>query len=39
MSDRKILMKDLESLSIKDFVSKRTELRRKLFTLKMQNQA
>ena len=39
MSDRKILMKDLESLSIKDFVSKRTELRRKLFTFKMQNQA
>ena len=39
MSDRKILMKDLESLSIKDFVSKRTELRKELFTLKMQNQA
>jgi large subunit ribosomal protein L29 len=32
-------MKDLEGLSIKDLVSKRTELRKKLFSLKMQNQA
>ena len=39
MSDKKILMKDLESLSIKDLVSRRTELRKKFFTLKMQNQA
>lgn len=39
MSDKKIVMKDLENLSIKDLVSKRTELRKKLFTLKMQNQA
>lgn len=39
MSDKKILMKDFESLSVKDLVSKRTELKKKLFTLKMQNQA
>jgi len=39
MSDKKIFMKDLHNLSIKDIVSKRTELRKKLFTLKMQNQA
>jgi len=39
MSDKRILMKDLEGLSIKDLVSKRTELRKKLFSLKMQNQA
>jgi len=39
MSDKKILMKDLQNLSIKDFISKRTELRKELFTLKMQNQA
>ena len=39
MSDKRILMKDLEGLSIKDLVRKRTELRKKLFSLKMQNQA
>lgn len=39
MSDKKIFMKDLNSLSVKDLVSKRTELRRKIFVLKMQNQA
>jgi large subunit ribosomal protein L29 len=39
MSDKRIQMKDLEGLSIKDLVSKRTELRKKLFSLKMQNQA
>ena len=32
-------MKDLSGLSIKDLVNKRTELRKKLFSLKMQNQA
>jgi ribosomal protein L29 len=39
MSDKRLLMKDLEGLSIKDLVNKRTELRKKLFSLKMQNQA
>jgi len=38
MSDKKILMKDIVNLSIKDLVNKRTELRKKLFTLKMKNQ-
>jgi len=32
-------MKDLLNLSVKDLVNKRTELRKKLFSLKMQNQA
>ena len=39
MSDKRLLMKDLSGLSIKDLVNKRTELRKKLFSLKMQNQA
>jgi len=39
MSDKRLLMKDLEGLSVKDLVNKRTELRKKLFSLKMQNQA
>lgn len=39
MSDKKILMKDLSNLSIKDLVSKRTELKKKVFILKMQKQA
>jgi len=39
MSDTKIFMKDLSSHSVKDLVSKRTELRKRLFTLRMQNQA
>ena len=38
MSDKKILMKDIVNLSIKDLVNKRTELRKELFTLKMKNQ-
>ena len=39
MSDTKIFMKDLSSHSVKDLVSKRTELRKRLFTLRMQKQA
>lgn len=39
MADKKIIMGDLDGLSIKDLVSKRTELRKKVFTLKIQNQA
>jgi len=40
MSDKRLSMKDdLLNLSIKDLVNKRTELRKKLFSLKMQNQA
>jgi len=38
MSDTKIFMKDLLNHSVKDLVSKRTELRKRLFTLRMQNQ-
>jgi len=39
MSDKRLTMEDLWNLSIKDLVNKRTELRKKLFSLKMQNQA
>jgi len=39
MSDKRITMEDLWNLSVKDLVNKRTELRKKLFSLKMQNQA
>ena len=39
MSDKRLLMKDLLGLSIKDLVNKRTELRKKLFSDKMKNQA
>jgi len=39
MSDKKLLMKDLLNLSIKDLVRKRTELRKQLFSFKMKNQA
>jgi len=39
MSDKRLVMEDLSNLSIKDLVNKRTELRKKLFSLKMQNQA
>jgi len=38
MSDTKIFMKDLSNHSVKDLVAKRTELRKRLFTLRMQNQ-
>lgn len=39
MSDKKIVMKDIENLSIKDLVRKRNELRKELFALKMKKQA
>lgn len=39
MSDKRIFMKDIENLSIKDIVRKRTELKKKLFAMKMKNQA
>lgn len=39
MSDKKIVMKDIENLSIKDLVRKRNELRKELFSLKMKRQA
>ena len=38
MSDTKIFMKDLSNHLVKDLVGKRTELRKRLFTLRMQNQ-
>ena len=39
MSDiKKIFSKNLSNLSVKDLVSKRTELRKRLFTLRMKNQ-
>ena len=39
MSKESLVMKDLLNLSVKDLVNKRTELRKKLYSLKMQNQA
>jgi large subunit ribosomal protein L29 len=39
MSDKKIMVKDLENLSIKDLVLERTKLRKRLFSLKMSHQA
>ena len=39
MSKERLLMKDLLNLSVKDLVNKRTELRKKLFSDKIKNQA
>lgn len=39
MTDKKLFKKDLNNLSIKDLVRKRTELNKQTFSLKMQHQA